>query len=129
MFKGVSFDKKLLLASVTITVIGILLPWIDIYEIPQRGVHLKYGARLLILLIISLMIVLISRKMRASILITINSSLAFLIVLQAHVEIFASTQAPSFFSVGIGVFVTELGAIGMILAGVFGIKNHRKNRS
>lgn len=129
MFKGVSSDKKLLLASVTITVIGILLPWVDVNEAPLRGIHLKYGIRILILLIISLMVVHISRRMLASILIVIISSLSFFIFLQSYVELFASAQSPSFFSLGIGGFVTGLGAIGMIISGVSGIINHRDNRS
>jgi len=87
LFKGISPYKKLLLASVTITVIGILLPWVGAYESPLRGFHLKYGIRLLILLIISLMVVHISRKMLASILIVIISSLSFFIVVQACVEL------------------------------------------
>lgn len=129
MFKGVSSDKKLLLASVTITVIGILLPWVGVHEAPLRGFHLKYGIRLLILLVISLMVVHISRKMLASILIVIISSLSIFIVLQSFVELFGSAQSPSFFNLGIGVFVTGLGTVGMTFSGISGIINHRENRS
>lgn len=139
MFKGISSVKKLLLASVTITVIGILLPWVGADESPLRGFHLKYGIRLLILLIISLMVVHISRKMLASTLIVIISPLSFFIIVQAYVELVGSAQSyaelldspqsSSLFSPGIGIFVTGLGAIGMIISGITGIINHRDNRS
>ncbi len=126
MFKGVSSDKKLLLASVTITVIGILLPWFGVHEAPFRGIHLKYGVSLLILLIICLMVVHISRKMLASILMVIINSLSFFIVLRAYVDLFSSPQSPSFFNLRIGIFVTGVGVICMIISSVFGVINHRR---
>lgn len=40
-----------------------------------------------------------------------------------------SAQSPSFFNLGIGVFVTGLGTVGMTFSGISGIINHRENRS
>lgn len=129
MFKGVSSDIRLLLASVTILVIGILLPWVDVHETPLRGIHLKYGHQLLILVIVNLMVVHISRKMLASILILLISSLSLFVVVKSYIELFGSAQSPDFFSFGIGVIVTGLGTIGMIFAGISGVTNQKDNQS
>ncbi|HLR71001.1 MAG TPA: hypothetical protein VK085_06180 [Pseudogracilibacillus sp.] len=127
MFKEVSSDIKLLLASVTITVIGILLPWVGVHEAPMRGFHLKYGINLLVLLIICLIVVHLSRKMLASILIVIINSISFFIVLRAYVDLFSSPQSPSFFNLRVGMFVTGLGVICMIISGFFGISKYKNN--
>lgn len=129
LFKEVSSDIKLLLASVTITVIGILLPWVGVHDAPMRGFHLKYGINLLVLLIICLIVVHLSRKMLASILIVVINFMAFFIVLRAYVDLFSSPQSPSFFNFRIGIFVTGLGIICMIISGISGIIKHKSNNS
>lgn len=44
-------------------------------------------------------------------------------------QLLDSPQLSSLYSLGIGIFVTGLGAIGMIISGITGIINHRDNRS
>lgn len=123
--------KRTFVISVIITFIGVLLPWVETIEGNKIGIQIIYGGIIHTLLFISLAFwyFVKNKDLFISILFILIGALSFYLVLRTYIE-FSYVLNPItriYWDRGIGVYITALGSIGIVLAGIIGIKKHITN--
>ncbi|MEC5425748.1 hypothetical protein QGM71_19960 [Virgibacillus sp. C22-A2] len=126
-----SFGRRTFVISVIITFIGVMLPWLETIEGNKIGIQTIYGAIIHTLLLISLAFwyFVKNKDLFISILFLLIGALSFYLVLRTYIE-FSYVLNPFtriYWDRGIGVYITGLGSIGIVLAGIIGIKRHITN--
>ncbi|WP_047982018.1 hypothetical protein [Ornithinibacillus contaminans] len=123
---------RIYLSSILITLMGFLLPWIHTHDRSGSGLYPINGVIALLILVSLIVFFTVKNKMLVSIVMIITGVLSFLIVFYtffSSLVVFINPFISSFVSYGIGIFVTALGTLGIIIAGIVGIKVRNNDNS
>lgn len=129
MFSNRSGFEKIFLISVLTTLIGILLPWVNGFNGNISGIESFYGVIIFILLLVSLGIFYFTQNKRGlvSISIVVIGILSFLFVLRSFIDLSYGINPITgiYVDYGKGGYITALGSIGIVIAGIVGLKEKK----
>lgn len=129
MFSNKSSFEKTFLISILTTFIGVLLPWIDAINGNINGFETFYGLAILTLLIVSIgVFYLTSKKNLVPISLVVIGIVSCLLVWRTFTELSYGINPLTgvFVDYGIGGYITGLGSIGIVIAGIVGLKSKNK---